>query len=69
MTILDLEAKFGTIPAFKDLKNLYNFILIDTDSQKIKDLKKKYKKNFNIHCLDYFVDKKSHSTVEKNLKF
>jgi len=57
MTILDLGAKFGTLPAFKDLKNLYNFILINTDRQEIKDLKKKYKKNFNIECLDCFVDK------------
>ena len=59
MFILDIGAKFGIHPNFKELENLYNFILIDADPEEIKDLKKLYKKKNNIMSYCYFFDKKN----------
>ena len=59
MYILDIGAKFGIHPNFKELENLYNFILIDADPEEIKDLKKLYKKKNNIKSYSYFFDKKN----------
>lgn len=58
MTILDVGAKFGIHPAFEDLENLYNFILVDADKEEIQQLKKKYKNKNNIKCLNYFFERK-----------
>jgi len=44
MFILDIGAKFGIHPNFKELEDLYNFILVDADPEEVKDLKKLYKK-------------------------
>ena len=56
MIIMDVGAKFGIHPNFKSLKNLYNFILIDSDPQEIKDLKLQYKNHKNIKCFNYFIN-------------
>jgi FkbM family methyltransferase len=59
MLILDVGAKYGIHPSFRDIKNLYKFLLVDADPQEIINLKKLYKKNKNIKCKNFFFDKKN----------
>lgn len=59
MFILDIGAKFGIHPNFKELEDLYNFILVDADPEEVKDLKKLYKKKKNIESYNYFFDNKN----------
>jgi FkbM family methyltransferase len=65
MLVLDIGAKFGIHPNFRDLKDLYNFILVDADPEEAKDLKQLYKKKNNIKILNYFFDNKYSPKVTK----
>lgn len=63
LNIVDVGARYGLHPSFKEFENIANIILVDLDEEEVQRLKKKYKDNLNIEVLNVALGNKEENKI------